>query len=107
LQVIAPLGVYDHGDRREGPNGWEQNLRVEDDIPVQADKWLSIQPRPRKPEGVNVVCFGKRRILNEGKTATALTVAGEHMLDDLILLVAHDDPDVRYPRREQVLDLVI
>jgi hypothetical protein len=82
-------------------------LRVENDIRVQTDKGLSIQPLLSEPEGVNVIGFGERRIFYEAEPVTVIRVILDDMPDDLILFISHDNPDIRHSYRKQALNLMI
>lgn len=60
-----------------------------------------------EPKRVDVIRRGECRVFYEAKTVLFSPVILHHVPDDLVLFISHYNPDVRYSRGEQAVNLVI
>src|SRR5262249_6862344 len=88
-RFIAPQRVYDHRNRCVGLPGGAENFGIEDDVSIEDNKTVAMQPIDCEPERINIVRDCERRILDEMNPLVITQFFVSQVSDNLFLLVAN------------------
>src|ERR1700741_4579806 len=88
---IPPQWINNHGNWSVCPNCNVENVGIKYDVGVKNDEAITADPFECKPKRIDIVCNCERGILNEVNPLSVARPSAGDMIDDLLLLVAHND----------------